>query len=393
MNTEKITSLLLAFTMLAGTSCSAGETVEEEPVLSPKTYTFSDSADKYIKKIGRTYCADDGTLWLVQSASGIEFSFLGTSASVELAGDSNAASQWGKDSYARYAIYVDGERISDDMMTEARRTVEIFSSDTQKETEVRILKLSECVNSTVGIKSIDAVSVGDIRPTAEKKLKIEFIGDSITCGYGVDDEVKENHFKTDTEDATKAYACKTAEILDADYSLVSFSGHGIISGYTDNGKKQESQCVPDYYAKLGHSSGKCGGISIESIDWSFDSFVPDVVVVNLGTNDNSYTGTDETKQREYIDGYVKFLEQIRSYNPDAYILCTLGIMGDTLYPAVETAVKEYCENSGDKMVSPMKFDVQSSADGYAADWHPTGKTHEKAAQKLAAEIKGIMNVQ
>lgn len=49
---------------------------------------------------------------------------------------------------------------------------------------------------------------------------MEFIGDSITCGYGVDDPDKEHHFKTATEDVTKAYAYKTALALNADYSMV-----------------------------------------------------------------------------------------------------------------------------------------------------------------------------
>lgn len=40
----------------------------------------------------------------------------------------------------------------------------------------------------------------------------------------------------------------------------------------------------------------------------------------------------------------------------------------------------------------MKFDVQNQADGYAADWHPTEATHEKAAQKLTDEIKSILGL-
>lgn len=384
INDPKLFAAIAAVFMIGASGCAAEKT---ETTPSEKTFAASDT---YVKDIGRTYLADDNVRWLVQSASGIEFSFTGTKASVVLKGDSNSTSPWGKDNYARYAVYVDGERIADDMMNEGSRTVDIFSSDTEKETTVKILKLSECANSTLGIESINVTSIGDIKPTEDKELKIEFIGDSITCGYGVDDEVKEHHFKTDTEDATKAYAVRTAELLDADYSLVSYSGNGIISGYTTDGKAQKAQRVPDFYARLGKSNGKCGGFSVNDIDWSFDSFQPDVVVINLGTNDSSYTGNDEEKQREYIDGYVSFLVDIREKNADAHILCTLGIMGDTLYPAVETAVNEYVEQTGDKKVSAMRFDVQNSADGYAADWHPTEKTHAKSAEKLAGEIRTII---
>lgn len=401
---ELIIAALALATAFAVTGCSSqnadtGSVQTENTVqaeTSPVDMTLSEKSfaatDEYVKLIGRSFFDDaDRILWLAQSASGVEFKFTGTSASVALKGDSNSGLPTGKDAYARYAVYVDGERIADGMMEERTKTVEIFSSDSEKETTVKILKLSETANSTLGIQSINVTSMGNIAPTDDKDLKIEFIGDSITCGYGVDDEVKEHHFVTDTEDATKAYAVKTAELLDADYSLVSFSGHGIISGYSGDGKIQSSQTVPEYYAKVGRSyGGKSGLISVSNVDWDFDRYTPDVVVINLGTNDDSYTKSDPEKIQAYTDGYVAFLGTVREHNPDAYILCTLGIMGDNLYPAVENAVSTYSEQSGDTKVSAMKFDVQNPEDGYAADWHPTEKTHEKAAQKLADEIKTIL---
>lgn len=388
MKLSSFTAILLSAAMLAATGCSAGKEKEDMKTLSEKSFSAS---DEYVKEIGRTYYSEDGVLWLAQSASGAEFTFNGTSASVVLKGDSNAASSWGKDNYARYVIYVNGEKTDDAMMNEASRTVEIFSSDSEKETTVKILKVSECVNSTLGIESINVTSIGNIHPTEEKELKIEFIGDSITCGYGVDDEVKEHHFKTDTEDATKAYAVKTAALLNADYSLVSFSGHGIISGYSGDGKIHADQTVSPFYTKVGKTyGGKCGSVSVGDVDWDFKSFVPDVIVINLGTNDDSYTGTDTEKQRAYIDGYIDFLGVVRENNPDAHILCTLGVMGDRLYPSIETAVSEYTAKTGDSKITSMKFDVQNPEDGYAADWHPTEATHTKASEKLAEEIKKII---
>ncbi len=394
MKMTKLISALMSLTMIVATGCaSAGDAsgAEEAQDMTLSEKSFSPS-DEYVKEIGRTYLADDGTLWAVHSAGGIEFSFTGTKASVSLLGDSSAGQSWGKDNYARYAVYVDGERVSEGMMDEAARNVDIFSSDTEKETTVKILKLSESANSTLGIKSINVTSVGDIKPTDDKKLKIEFIGDSITCGYGVDDEVKEHHFKTDTEDATKAYAVKTAELLGADYSLVSFSGHGIISGYSGDKKIHADQTVPEVYSKVGKSYAKCGNTAIKSIDWDFSKFVPDVVVINLGTNDDSYTAGDTEKEEAYRDAYIEFIGTVREKNPDAYILCTLGVMGDRLYPRVEEAVTAYVEKTGDTKVSAMRFDVQSADDGYAADWHPTAATHDKAAAKLAEEIKRVMGI-
>lgn len=368
--------LIIASLMLSG--CSSNSEKEFAPT------------DQYVKDIGRTYLAEDNTRWIVMSAAGVEFTFTGKSASVVITGDETASAPEDQGSYARYAVYVDGERVSEGLVDQPEKTVEIFSSSEEKETTVKILKLSESANSIFGIKSINVNSKGDIAPTPDKDLKIEFIGDSITCGYGVDDEDMNHHFATNTEDATKAYAVKTAELLDADYSLVSFSGHGIISGYSGNGRKQASQLVPNFYTKVGRTYGKAP-VDVSKIDWDFSSFVPDVVVINLGTNDDSYVKGDEEKTFDYIDGYVKFLGTIREKNPDAQIVCTLGTMGDNLYPAIEEAVSRYTAASGDSKVSCMHFDLQDmNADGIAADWHPSAKTHSKAAEKLAEEIKSLI---
>ncbi len=401
MKVNSISAFFAAMLMIVLSGCAeapAGNTDTDSGIsvsaadneLSLKSFTANSDN---VKLLGRNYLADDGTLWVVQSASGVEFSFKGTKASITVRGDSGAGSPSSAGSEARFAVYVNDELVMDELVKEPEKTYEIFSSETESETDVRIIKLSESANSTFGIKSIDAECVGGLTPAAQKDLKIEFIGDSITCGYGADDEVKEHHFSTATENATKTYAYKTAEALDADYSFVSYSGHGIISGYSDNGSKKSDQTVPQYYAKLGRSYGsKCGDFLVQDKEWDFSRFVPDVIVINLGTNDDSYCKGDDEKAMEYVEGYVSFLEEVRENNSDAQIICTLGIMGDRLYPAVEEAVNEYTEKTGDNKVSTMKFDVQNAADGYAADWHPTEATHEKAAEKLIAEIKAVLNI-
>jgi hypothetical protein len=72
------------------------------------------------------------------------------------------------------------------------------------------------------------------------------------------------------------------------------------------------------------------------------------------------------------------------------IFCTLGIMGDGLYSSIQKAVEQYQNETGDELVHTMCFAVQSMADGIAADWHPSEKTHTKAAEKLTKEIQIVM---
>ena len=393
---KSILAAVLAALMVITSGCGTGSegapdgentniTESDEMEITNRTFP---ATEQYVKMLGRT-AENEGILWLALSASGVEFTVKGTAASVTVVGDNMVSA--GKDKQARFAVYIDGERVLDEQLDAAEKTYDIFTSDTEREATITIIKLSEAAESTMGIRSINVTSAEDIKPTAAKELKIEFIGDSITCGYGVDDEVKENHFSTSTEDATRAYAYKTAQKLGADYSLVSYSGHGIISGYSGDGKKVTSQLVPDVYEKFAKSYGSYDGIfNVSSIAWDFEKFQPDVVVINLGTNDASYCGSDKEKVQDYADSYAKFLKVVRENNPDAHIVCALGVMGDSLYTGVRMAVESYTEEAGDTNISHVRLTPQNGSTGYAADWHPTEATHEIAAEEMAAHIKSVI---
>ena len=391
-------------TTTAGTQSAAVESTDaksteaqtSETGTQTETETESTSGDgetaytpdaSNVKLIGRTLM-NDGTLWIAQSASGIEFTFKGTHASIDVKGDGTAFGA--ADSQARFAVYVNGERKLDEMVDDFAKTYEVFSSDTPEDVTVKVVKLSESANSTFGISAVNVTSENGISPTPEKDLKIEFIGDSITCGYGVDDENKDHHFSTKTEDATKTYAYKTAEALDADYSFVSYSGHGIVSGYSSNGEKVAEQIVPPVYEQFTKTYGSSAGLFDETTPWDFSSFVPDYIVINLGTNDISYV-TDKERREEFIAGYCDFIKQVRNCNPDSHIVCALGTMGASLNSSVKKAVERYTEETGDTNVTYLAFAQQSDKDGLAADWHPTEKTHEKAAERLIEHIEGLMN--
>ncbi|MDD6052124.1 MAG: GDSL-type esterase/lipase family protein [Clostridiales bacterium] len=344
---------------------------------------------QHVKPLGRTMQTAD-SLVLAFSATGAEFAFTGCCCEVTLAGDNHAGDADRADGYARVAIDLDGQRVVDTMLDTAEKTCTVLKADTAAPHVVRIVKLSETAMSICAITAI-AVDADEIRPTPRKEHLVEFVGDSITCGYGVDDEVAEHHFTTRTEDATRAYAYKTATLLDVDYSLVSISGYGIISGYTDTAEVPvTSQLLPDYYEKLGYSEGAYGGVTPADVAWDFTTRQPDVIVINLGTNDDSYCLDHADRQAQYCAAYTRFLYTVHAHNPGAMLLCTLGMMGDRLYPYVEKAVAAYRAETGDQQIACMPFMPQLVEDGYAADSHPTEATHRKAAQKLSAEIRRLM---
>lgn len=339
-----------------------------------------------VKITGRTY--DDGDVtWLVQSGSAVEFELTASEASVTLAGDSAIEAE---EKYRpRYAVFVDDELVEDALMSVPEKKITILKESSQKTVNVKIIHLSEANNGAVGVKTIDVSSSAKtpLVPAAKKDLCIEFIGDSITCAYGVEGKSNYDPFMTSTENFMKSYAYLTAQKLGADYSAVSYSGHGIISGYTSTDEKETGSLVPDYYENVGKPADYAK-------PWDFENHHNDVVVINLGTNDDTYVSKDyENRSGEFTEAYTEFLKTVRKNNPDAYIICTVGTMGcEEMYPAIEKAVGNFKKDSDDRIMSYLSA-VQNPANGYGSDWHPSEITQQMSAYVLADKICTVLGME
>jgi len=345
---------------------------------------------QHVKHIGRTALFPD-LLMLSLSGSGIEFKYTGSGFDLTLIGGNAAQIPDNDANYARIAIYLDGRRIHDLLLDSEKICLRIAESSSRKTTTVRIIKLSECAMSLAGIAPLALSDDDMIQPTKPSDLSIEFIGDSITCGYGVDDEDPLHPFKTATEDVTKAYAYKTAEALGADYSMFSISGYGIISGYTaDPSIRMEHQLIPSFYKTMGFSYDRLTNLPAPTdISWDASLWQPDLIVVNLGTNDDSYCQDDQKRQKWFQDAYKDFITTVREQNPNSTIVCILGLMGSRLYPSICNAVTAYKGLSGDNKIHTVLLPEQDASVGYVSDYHPLESAHEKAAGTLIKELRLI----
>ena len=355
---------------------TTAENLEEIPAIP--LYESDFSADKeHVKISGRTYTNSSGTVILSNTCSAVEFAFCGTLAEITLTSDC-------KSSKARVGIFVNGERTIDTMLTEKNTTLKAFESNTPRNCIISVVKLSEQSHSYVGVKNIHAVTEYGIIPTPERERKIEFIGDSITCGYGIDAPNEHYDFSTETEDGSKTYAVLIGNALNADVNIVAWSGIGAYSCYTSGDEPSQWKLVSGIYGNTDtmHTSKK----------WDFSSWQPDVVVINIGTNDNSWTRGITQRVDTFGSAYYELICKVREKNPDAYIICSLGAMGKELLPEIKEQVEYYSANTGDYHIATFEFDMQNGyKDGYGADYHPSSKTHQKMADKLAPFIAELMN--
>lgn len=347
-------------------------------------------------KIAGRHVHSERALFLSFSASYIEFEFTGDELYADMLTDASSLPRL----CAHVEIFVNGGRYYRLPLHEPEERYLIYKREFEPETvTIRIVRLSEANFGKVGISAL--YTAGSINKTAEKSLKLEFIGDSITCGYGVEGEVLRDLFSTSTENPTRAYAWKTAESLNADIQLVSWSGNGLISHYIPPEVDVPDELYPlmyDTYRLADYAGSGFTGISPEQ-EYDFSEYKPDAVVINLGTNDFSYTRGKEDRINAFKTAYKKLVSFVCEKHPLAHVVCTLGIMGQDLCPAIKECVEELSgqfRSAGKEDAASrlhfLKFDFHTEEDGIGADYHPSERTHGKASVLLTAELKKILSV-
>jgi lysophospholipase L1-like esterase len=366
-----------------------------------KVYSLNDI--EALKVHGRTTgCVNPLTLFWTGSA--LELNAKGSELWMEVEVDYDIYEPW-------ISIIINSAAVSRLMLTSGRYWICVFrgmSEDTVK--NVKIVKDVQAMSSDPNCcLQIHAVkSDGEFLPVEEKPYRVEFIGDSITSGEGAIGAKTETDWVPMFFSAVDNYSTITAEALNAEYRIISQSGWGVLTGWDNNPHTN----IPEYYEKV---CGVLSGDRNEALgafkENDFDSWQPDVVVVNLGTNDKGafYSPeykdevTGEThKQRLNEDGTFNeedlkvfekasedFLFKLRKYNKNAHIIWAYGMIGIEMMPAIYGAVDTYIRKTGDKKVSIFQL-PNITPETTGARNHPGKLAHEKAAIELSGYIKQIL---
>ena len=236
---------------------------------------------------------------------------------------------------------------------------------------VHRLRLQKCTEGQYGRTTIHSCRVaknGTLRPVERQSRMIEVYGDSYTCGYGTESQKANDPFSIDTENCDKAYGCIIARYFDADYALTAHSGQGMVRDWGDSKQISDINMSVRYTRIYDEYSDK---------PYAFDLYTPQLVIINLGTNDFSPVAIPTPEQ--YVDAYVKMLITIKSRYPGVKILC---ISLETLRQRTASLGDVYMANPLDGMVT-VERDM-------GADWHPNYQGQRKIAMALIPQISAIM---
>lgn len=281
-----------------------------------------------------------------------------------------------------YNVFIDDSLYKVIRSTKDKHEYLIGNDLPEKEHTFEIYKRTESIVGVGIFKGLVLSKNGKLLPyKSSRDHRIEFIGNSITCGYGVEGPNKECRFSDSTENNYKSYAAVSARQLNADAVFTSYSGKGIYQNYNQD----KGLNMFDLYQTIYPDKPKKQGITR---NWS-----PELVVINLGTNDFSHVNPDSLL---WTHRYLSFIDSLEQKYPTTKIICCVSQMMSDYWPEgnkARTTIKNYLsaivgsrKKQGDNDVYLFEFTTQGRY-GYGCDWHPNEIQNKFNAEELTAFIK------
>ena len=230
---------------------------------------------------------------------------------------------------------------------------------------------------------------GFVLPAGQKFLsapvrarQIEFIGDSYTVGYGntsaftqcTPDEIFE------TTDSQQGFGPLTAKHFNADYQVNAFSGLGMVRNY--DGHEHPKYHMPMLYPRAVFDDPAAA----VQTGWH-----PQIVVIGIGGNDFSTPlhddepwKTRDALRADYKATFVKFVQDVRARNPQAFILIDSPDTDRAEYHDAVTEVVDALKAAGETRIAEL---ILPHTDNNGCNGHPNIHDDQKVSTMLTAYIE------
>jgi hypothetical protein len=332
-----------------------------------------------VRAEGRFDRGDADALTFAWSGSRISAHFSGTTAGVVLA-DASGKNQFG--------VFIDGKLQPQKLATKSGEHAYLLGAGLSPgEHDVVLHRLTE---ANLGETKFLGFRFGKggklVSPGRASARRIEVIGDSISTGYGNEGPDKTCHFSPETENHYLTYGAIAARAVGAELVTIAWSGKGV---FTNRGSAVDTIVMPVLWKRTLPER--------DDSRWNFAEYQPDVVVVNLGSNDFAPEVADYSP---FDRSYLAFIREVRAQYPKATIFCALGPALSDNWPEGRMALTnarrgvkgavDALHEGGDARTFFVEFPVQTGENGYGCDWHPSLKTHELMGAELASELREKM---
>ncbi len=219
-----------------------------------------------------------------------------------------------------------------------------------------------------------------LSPLEPNGPRIEFLGDSITCGYGVHAPDETHGFSPSTEDWFASYAGIVERRLDADVHCVAWSGRGLVRNFDPD----PLPTMPDLHPLAHPGTGAA---------WEASRWVPDLVVVNLGSNDLFRAPPPD--RSEFLAAWVGLVGRILSRSDDVKAVLLDGPLVKDGFPFDQAGrpltsltflrgvLDEVAGIFDTRRVFRFSLSPVDPSLGWGADSHPSRAQQERNGNELA----------
>jgi lysophospholipase L1-like esterase len=245
---------------------------------------------------------------------------------------------------------------------------------------VKIVKRTESLFGLAVFNGLVLPAGGTLtNPPGLPNRRLEVIGDSYVCGYGVESSSIQCVGLRPYENAFKAFGSLVAQDLQAEVHIEAFSGMGMVRNGGDPQIRSTHPFPPMFDRTVCRD---------EKSLWDFSKWVPNLVIVHLGIND--FSSPPPADRKEFTHAYVAFLKHIRDKYPKAFIFCAAPLAWP---PPLATTLDEIVEkrnSAGDKNIQLITY-PPVNPDEMGCDGHPNTSAQRKIADVITAGIKKTMD--
>lgn len=278
---------------------------------------------------------------------------------------------------SHYDVVIDGAAPRLLVVFGGKRPYEVASNLAPGVHELVLTKRTETFTGVTQLFGFEGTLIPSEPPSGRR---IELVGDSITCGFGVLGPDATCEFSADTQAEPRAWGAIAAKELGAMRMVTAVSGMGVLRNFDGS----MTDTMPDRYDRSLADDA--------TSSWDHHAFEPDLIVVNLGTND--FAGGKGDPGPAFESAYTKLLADLRAKHADARIVATTSPM---LSGENHAKHRSYVERAiaartsgGDAKLSFVDLETQDDLDGYGCAYHPSIATHQKMAARLVQHVKTLM---
>ena len=281
-------------------------------------------------------------------------------------------------------VFIDGAPMNRLALREGDAVYRVALRLPDREHVVSLVKLTEPEAGAITLLGVGCDGPLEAAPPP-RPLRLLAIGDSITAGYGVAGPVG-CHYNAEFADASRAWVTRAAQTMGAELHLIAWSGRGVLW----NNTPEADTLMPALMERA--LPGDPGST------WDWRAFVPDAVVVNLGTNDVSRPEFDGAA---FARAYGAIVDRLRARYPRTRIVVALGplitdddpVPGTGRLTAMRGTLSDLVrahQQQGDANIRFLELSAGDPAqEGYGCDQHPSAATHARLADVLARTLSDL----